>query len=70
MADDYEFVPAANCVVCLGDADRRKEHFAAEYIRIPFKGVCIRCFAEYWRAMGHPISEEEIEEFERQQRKH
>jgi hypothetical protein len=69
-AMEENFVPASACAICSGSAETRAAHFSTPYIRIPKTGLCVRCFAEFWRCMGWHIGEAEIEEFERQHRKH
>jgi len=49
MSDDE--VPEADCVICAGDPAKRYQHFSADYVEIPFKGVCNACQIEFWQGI-------------------
>jgi len=50
MSDEVE-VPEHACVICAGDPAKRDQHFSADYVEIPFKGVCNACQIEFWEGI-------------------
>jgi hypothetical protein len=55
---DDDAVSEADCVICSGSAEQRREHFSTDYVEMPLAGVCERCQLAFCQAI---TGQEEVE---------